>query len=328
MAVITGWLLLGTDSLRAAADPVLRVNGVEYVEAPAFFGRYGLTTEWLEANRRVRISSVWTTIELESDSRESLLNGMRVFLGEPVILRRSTLHLSRVDAERLFAPVLRSASIDGPTPSLKTIVLDPGHGGRDTGTHNAGLKLEEKILTLDVARRLKTLLEQQGYQVILTRSDDRFIELEERAALATRHGADLFVSIHFNAVANGSSVRGTETYIMTPRTHASTQPERDQSMIPTAYPGNRMDPWNAVLGYQMHRHLLDQLETSDRGLKRARFKVLTLLSCPGVLIESGYLSNDAEARRIGTVAYRERLAAALSAGIHAYGIQLHAAAGR
>ncbi len=320
--------LHGATSASARPLPGVTFNGVDYVEARAFFARYGLQETWVEPNRRLRLESAWTRIELEMDKREILHNGLRIFLGEPVIFRNRTLHISRIDAERYFAPVLRPAGIAGEIPKLRTIAIDPGHGGRDTGTLNALLKLDEKNLTLDVAQRVKGLLELQGYRVVLTRTEDRFVELEERALIVKRAGADLFISIHFNAVANAPGVRGTETYIMTPRHHPSTQPERDRTMIPTEYPGNRHDHWNAVLGHHFHKELLSLPGTSDRGLKRARFKVLTLLDCPGVLIESGYLSNDAEARRIGTEVYRNDLAGAISAGIRAYAVQLETAGKR
>ncbi len=310
---------------RTPPPATVRLGGEEYVEARAVFARFGLKPVVLEAGRRLRFESAWSKIELEADRREALVNGLRVFLGAPVLVHRRTLHLSKIDADRLFTPILRPATYAASAPALKTIVVDAGHGGRDTGTQNPRLKLDEKGVTLDVARRLQVLLEREGYQVVLTRTDDRFVDLEERAAIANRAKADLFVSIHFNAVANAPTVRGTETYIMTPRHHASTQPERDKSMVPTLYPGNARDVWNAVLGYQIHRQLLDQLGTFDRGLKRARFKVLTLLDCPGVLIESAYLSNDAEAEKVRTASYRDRLAEAIAAGIRAYGVQLEAA---
>jgi N-acetylmuramoyl-L-alanine amidase len=96
-------------------------------------------------------------------------------------------------------------------------------------------------------------------------------------------------------------------------------------MIPTLYPGNRYDAWNAVLGFHLHRKLMDRLGVFDRGLKRARFKVLTLVECPGVLLESAYLSNDGEAEKVRTADYRDRLAEAVAEGIRAYGIQLEGA---
>jgi len=88
---------------------------------------------------------------------------------------------------------------DGPRAAPRRILLDPGHGGKDTGKVNGPLQYTEKSATLDTAARLKILLEKQGYEVFFTRTKDVFLELDDRAALATKLGADLFISLHYNA---------------------------------------------------------------------------------------------------------------------------------
>lgn len=309
----------------ASASTTLRINGSEYLEARAFFVRYGLKSTRLEDGRRMQVASNWTKIDLEADKREVTINGLRIFLGDAIALRNGSLYVSRLDADTLFTPILRPASVPGRVPALKTIVVDAGHGGNDTGTQNKALKLHEKGFALDVARQVAQLLRSRGYKVVMTREDDRFIPLEERAAIAQRAKADLFISIHFNSVEGAPAVRGTETFVMTPRTHASTQVERDKEMIPTAYPGNQFDAWNGLLGYSMHRQLTEKLGTFDRGLKHMRFVVLRMVSCPAVLVEAGYLSNEAEARKIGTAAYRGEIAVAIVNGVNSYAGQLAAA---
>ncbi|MFH1498630.1 MAG: N-acetylmuramoyl-L-alanine amidase [Verrucomicrobiota bacterium] len=305
----------------AAAPSRVVVEGVTYVDAAAFFGRHGLKGKWLEPQRRQAFSSTWTRVEIEADQREICLNGLRVFLGEATVLRGRSLYLPQIDADRLLAPILRPAGI-GDAPRLRTIVIDAGHGGRDSGTLNAKLKLQEKTYTLDVARRLAALLGHGEWRVVLTRDDDRFIELGERAAQATAARADLFISIHFNAVAQGAAVKGTETYILTPRHQRSTSSAKRSPSDDEDQPGNAHDPWNAVLGYQVHRHLLEKLGTADRGLKRARFAVLRLATCPAVLVEAGYLSNDDEARKIATERYRADIAEAVANAVKAYAAAL------
>jgi N-acetylmuramoyl-L-alanine amidase len=203
-------------------------------------------------------------------------------------------------------------------------VIDAGHGGNDSGTRNQARKLNEKTFTLDVAKRLQTLLAGGPWQVRMTRTDDRFIELSDRAEFANNAKADLFISIHFNAVAAGSDVRGTETYVLTPQFQRSTSSAKSGPEDKVAYPGNRHDARNAVLGYHMHRQLLAKLKSEDRGYKRARFAVLRLVDCPGVLVEAGYLSNDAEAAKIANAGYRGDIAEALFAAIQAYDASLGA----
>jgi N-acetylmuramoyl-L-alanine amidase len=309
--------------LPPAGGPNYTVGGVVYTDARMFFARYGFRGSWLPGGRSLRFQSAKMRIEIEADKRDAIFNGLRVLLGDPVIVRGNALYLSRIDAEKLFAPVLNPAGVPTPpAPVLRVIAIDPGHGGQDTGTQNKALKLNEKTFTLDVALRLRRLLVAEGYKVVMTRTDDRFIPLPQRADIANQAGADLFISIHFNS-AEGA-VRGTETYAMTPQFQRSTSTpnaQRDAGDV-MAYPGNRNDPWNAVLGYHMQSQVLGKLDSVDRGFKRARFAVLRLVNSPAVLVESGYLSDDAEARKICTVAYRDNIAEGIAAGIRAYALAI------
>ncbi len=334
-ALLLFGLVLSVAPLGRAADGLIATSGIStavlsgahYVEAATFLGRYGLTYQRLTPTR-ARFSSAWTKIELEADKREMTLNGIRVFLGDPVVAHRKTLWVSRLDAEKLFGPLLKADEYAGTARRPRIIVVDAGHGGQDTGTRNAALKLDEKSFTLDVARRLAGILESQGYKVVMTRTDDRYIGLKERAEIANRANADLFVSVHFNSVEKSPQVRGSETYILTPRFQRSTSETKSSDDDRQLQPGNVGDPWNAVLGLQVQRHLLDQLETFDRGLKRARFAVLRLVECPAVLVEAGYLSNEQEARKIATAEYRAAIAEAVANGIAAYDVQVTTATAR
>ncbi len=315
-----------TRSPSAASTAHIKVGGVAYVDARVFLTRLGLKATWVERGKTMRFQSAKDKIELEADKRDVSLNGLRVLMGEPAVFRGSTLYVSRIDANQLFLPILRPSSVTSPpVPGLRVIVIDAGHGGQDTGTRNKQLNLDEKGFTLDVAKRLRGLLVSLGYKVVMTRTSDRFVSLQERADIANRAGADLFISIHFNAVGGAPSVRGSETYTMTPRYQRSTgSPLRDPS-DDVDNPGNRNDPWNTLLGYHLHRQMLGKLGSVDRGLKRARFAVLRLVNCPGVLVEAGYLSNDDEARKIGTPAYRADIAEALANGVQEYASSISAA---
>ena len=137
------------------------------------------------------------------------------------------------------------------------------------------------------------------------------------ARISNAHRADAFVSVHFNA-AGPAHVRGIETYVLTPQFQRSTGSEKLRPLDEVGSPGNRHDAWNSYLGYTMHATLLKELELPDRGLKRARFEVLRELSCPGLLVEGGYLSHDEEAKLIATESYREKLAEAIVHGIAVY----------
>jgi N-acetylmuramoyl-L-alanine amidase len=236
--------------------------------------------------------------------------------------------VSRTDAERLVGPLLAPAGIAGAAPPVpRTIVLDPGHGGQDSGTSNLVMGVFEKTFTLDVAQRLKPMLEARGWQVVLTRTADHFIPLPARPAMAIAAKADLFVSIHFNSVFPDTKTSGTEIYTFPPQFERSTRSwgagEQDDSESQPD-PSNRFDPWNAVLANALHRALLTKLGTFDRGQKIAHYAVLKGLNCPGVLIESAFLSNDAEAQRVATPAFRQEIAEAIANGLDAYAAQLTA----
>lgn len=276
-----------------------------------------MAAAWMSPQKELQLTSPrGARLDFVAGSREIRINGRRVFLGEPVELERRQLFISRIDFETTVRPILSPASRPSPGP-IRTIMIDPGHGGRDPGTRNPLLGLEEKELTLAVAFRLRDLLRRQGFRVELTRETDTFVALEERAARANAAKADLFISIHFNAVGN-PAVHGTETYILTPRAHRSTGQSGATPGDLAENPGNDHDHWNALLGFLVHRQLLSDLGSFDRGLKRARFQVLREVNCPAVLVEAGYVSHPAEAARLATAEYQEELARSLAQAIQSY----------
>lgn len=293
--------------------------GVDYVDARDVARRFGLTPTWTAPRKSMRLKGGSTTLDLTEHNVDAMLNGVRVFLSEPVVIRDGKLYLSEGDAEDFLAPILSPTTLS-PRRPLKTIVIDAGHGGNDPGNQNRRLNINEKTYTLDVARRLERLLKAQGYKVVLTRKSDRALSLDARTSLANKAKADLFISIHFNAFTR-SDVNGTETYVMSPRNQRSSpQAERDRRMAAISYPANAHDDWNASLGFQIHRSMVFALKSADRGLKRFRYSVLRTIDCPAVLVEAAFLSNDAEGRKVSTAAYRQRIAESIATGV-----QQHAA---
>ncbi len=313
--------------------PFTRLQGADYVRVDDLAGHYGMKSAWakpelartLAVDGRVRF-------KFEANQRDCYLDGVRVFLGSPALFHRGDLWVSRPDVIKTIAPLLRPEDHQALLPPVppRLIVLDAGHGGSDPGKQNLKLKLNEKDMTLDVVLRLKTLLELRGYAVQLTRSDDSKLapdqrtDLERRANTANVAGADLFLSIHFNAVEprDAARVTGTETYVLTPQFQFSSTDNNGDSLTNTAFPANRQDTANVVLGYHLHRSLLQGLKTSDRGFKRGRLRVLCFPACPAALLEAAYLSNDAEAARVGTPVFRQQIAEAIADGVQAYSATL------
>jgi N-acetylmuramoyl-L-alanine amidase len=306
--------------------PFKRLFNTDYVDVRDLAGRYGLKPSWVTSGRVMQLVDEHGRARLRFEDRDHdfHLDGVRVFMGGTTVSYQGSLYVSKIDVIKTLVPLLDPAGHGALLPAPpRVIVVDAGHGGTDDGTSNPRLKLLEKNAALDTAVRLQKVLQGRGYQVIMTRTEDRYLGLEQRPDAANRAHADLFISIHFNAAEPG--VTGTETYVMTPQFQPSTQVEQDKSMIPALYPANRHDYANILLGYELHRQVRGSLASSDRGLKRRRLAVLRPLECPGVLVESAYLSNDAEARRVATPEFRQRIAEAIADGVDDYAAALAAA---
>ncbi len=221
--------------------------------------------------------------------------------------------------------------------ALQTIVLDPGHGGHDPGAIGPG-GLQEKELTLDVARRLAAILQEElGVTVVLTRTRDQFLPLQERTAIANRHKADLFVSIHVNA-ARGGSPTGTETYFLSSEAtdNAARAAAAFENKVIELEAGPRTgsrDLLRSILwdlaqsefqqeSSRLAEGLQDSLERAlrqpSRGVKQAPFYVLGGAAMPAVLVEIGFITNPKEEERLQDEGYRDRLVRALAAGLAAY----------
>jgi len=217
--------------------------------------------------------------------------------------------------------------------AVERVVIDPGHGGRNGGTTTPS-GLSEKDLTLDIGLRLAELLREAGYEALLTRGDDVAVSLEERAALANREEADVFVSIHVNWIPN-QRVRGVETYFLGATddpfvTRLAAEENRGsgysqgdlRELLDDLYADLRQDS-SQRLAASIQRSLLRSLRTvnpavEDRGVKTAPFIVLMRTDMPAILAEVSCLSNEKEAELLTRPLYRQYIAEALLAGIQSY----------
>jgi N-acetylmuramoyl-L-alanine amidase len=169
----------------------------------------------------------------------------------------------------------------------RTIVIDAGHGGFDRGGV-PGQRISEKDKTLDVAQRLKRIMQASGYRVIMTRDSDVFVTLGGRVAIANAHPDAIFVSIHFNC-ASRAGANGIETYYY------------------------RSD--SASLAQSIHRNVVSGAPTENRGIRRRGFYVIRKTTIPSVLVECGFLTNPTEGSLALTAGYREKLAQQIARGI-------------
>ncbi|MEJ2031605.1 MAG: N-acetylmuramoyl-L-alanine amidase [Deltaproteobacteria bacterium] len=217
---------------------------------------------------------------------------------------------------------------------IQKIVIDPGHGGKDPGAIGPN-GIKEKDIVLQVAKRVAQLLKQElGCRVILTRDRDVFIPLEERTAIANTSGADLFISIHANA-APSASLRGVETYFLNLATNkeamqvaarenaTSTRQLSDLQSILRDLMQNTKVNESAKLAKFVQTDIVNGLSHSyskicDLGVRRAPFVVLIGAQMPAILIETAFLSNPEEARRLCNHAYQQKLAGQIVAGVSQY----------
>lgn len=248
------------------------------------------------------------------NSTEILINGVRQWLAFPVRAEAGQSYVSRLDLVKVLEPRLRPEKIEGLGP-VETVVLDPGHGGHNNGAVSRfGF---EKDFALDVALRARDLLEAQRYKVVMTRSSDIFVPLEERAAIANRIANSILVSIHFNYSPSNASASGFEIFSMAPRgAPASNDGVRERDL--REEPGNSVDLPSTALASTVYHALLGHIPVFDRGLKHARFAVLRRCSRPAVLVECGFVSNGPESALIGSPAWRRKLAEAIVDGVDNY----------
>jgi N-acetylmuramoyl-L-alanine amidase len=208
-------------------------------------------------------------------------------------LARPVTEKPRIEA----APMQPSVHKQQPTKSPweltgKTIVIDAGHGGKDPGTTSAN-GYKEKIVNLDVAQQIGQILRDKGHRVIMTRDSDEFVELEERAAIANRAKADVFVSIHADSSAK-SNLTGFTIYV------------------------GRSGSWSSSKLADAIDNRMLETGISSNGTKKADYRVLTHTRCPAVLVEIGYLSNYWEAKQLKNSDMQKRLAQAVAEGITDY----------
>jgi N-acetylmuramoyl-L-alanine amidase len=256
-----------------------------------------------------RITTRTGTCKLTIGTRLAQWNGVSVWLGFAPRMVQGEPYIHGLDAEKILMPLAQMPPAS--TLRTKTVVLDPGHGGTDSGTRGARHELE-KTYTLDWALRTERLLTNAGWKVFLTRRADTDVSLSERVAFADRVQADLFISLHFNSTFPQTQPSGIETYCLTPVGAPSTLIRDYADNQQAIFPNNAFDIANAEWSYRIHGALLRATQSRDDGIKRARFMaVLRHQNRPAVLVEGGFLSNSRDTANITSAAYRESLAQAI-----------------
>ena len=317
--LFVGLLLLAGISMAASSLPAranrTSIGGVEYMRLNEWANSYNFQLRWTVPQRELRLTGAWSSLAFATDSRRCQVGGVTVWLSHSVVVRNGSAWIATRDVVTALNPILSPSRTPG--RKIKTICIDPGHGGKDPGNRDG--RQQEKTYTLLLARELSKQLSAAGFNVAMTRSSDTFIELPTRPELAKRRRADLFLSLHFNAVGSpgGASVEGAEVYCLTPPRASSTN-ARGEGAGTGAFPGNQHDSKNMLLAYHMQKALVYRLGAQDRGVKRARFAVLRSAEMPTVLIEGGFMTHPGEAKKIYDAAYQRKMAAAIVEAVLAY----------
>ncbi len=291
-----------------------RIGEVRYVSVTDLAKFYNLGRNQINSAERVEYRTSTALLSLQAEQRDVTLNGVNHWLSWPVEKAHDRLWVADVDVLKVIDPVLRPETVRF-GHQIRTVVLDPGHGGSEHGTHGISSGRAEKDLTLDLAKRVQEFLSAAGIRVVLTRTTDRTVELEDRVAFCREQHAGLFVSLHFNSA---GGAEGIETYCMPPAGMVSTSKPSSQNGDADRMPGNQYDLCNVWLAHCVQRSLLRATQATDRGVRRARFVVLRDASCPAILVEAGFLSNATEERQLISAAYRDTLARAIGEGILVY----------
>jgi N-acetylmuramoyl-L-alanine amidase len=194
------------------------------------------------------------------------------------------------------------------------VVIDPGHGGQDSGTMKSGLV--EKELTLDVAHRIERHLQSRGLVTVMTRAGDSYVSLQDRATIANSQPDSVFVSIHFDE-AGRRAATGIETYYAA---HPVSLPERVASWLPFLQRTSSEPPdvESQSLATFIQESLVAQTQAMNRGTRPEQFFVIANVHHPAVLVEGGFMTNKDDAVKLANADYREQMAAGIAQGILQY----------
>lgn len=304
----------------SAAVPQLKpvaYKGKNYVTLDSVQKFYGFPN-LVRSGSKLILKNADTEIKFSVGGQEVLMNNVKFIFSDAIISSENGYLISRTDLVKLLDPILRPHYIKE-AQLFDTVIIDPGHGGKDPGaTNNYGT---EAAYNLKIGLMLREHLQRAGFKVVMTRSDNRFLSLRERVNVANRYNNAVFVSIHFNS--GSYRARGIETFTLSPVGVAHYGRSIKNSDFHEMQ-GNHQDSANIALATALHWGSLSSLKRRanlsipDRGIRRARYSVLTGIKHPAVLIEGGFMSHPTEARIINSDSFQKTYAEALARSIAFY----------
>lgn len=308
LAITCSVAVLFLPEISSAKDwKVYKLGGRDYVSDENVAKFYGFQRFAKEGDNRI-FKHPHLVMTWKIGSQSIYVNNVKFNLSFPVVANGSMAMISTVDLAKLVDPVVRPSYIKKPI-DFDTVVIDAGHGAHDSGA--VGPYGREKDYALDMAQRLSRSLQQRGFKTLLTRDSDVFLTLSQRVAIANRQKNAIFISLHFNS-SGSRDANGIETYALAPQGTRSTNGGSPWNSLLS---GNLRDAENIALATAVHAHVIHELRSVDRGIKRARFNVLRGINKPAILFEGGFVTNRAEGQLIDDPAHRQRIADSIASAV-------------
>lgn len=306
------------ESEQAAAPPVVQpapnvgswhvreVGGVEYLPLEDLRSFYKLMVLQPKGRRVVGqrvLGNGEVTLTFGPSPRELRIQERLCILSHPVQEDSSgDLLVAKVDVQQVIEPVLRPTYIANRS-AVRTVVIDPAHGGHDTGTVTPYVR--EADAALVVATKLGAELTKRGFEVVYTQEQNQYQSPQARVDKANAAPAAIFVSLHLNS--GRSDVKGAQTYTLAPAG------KNEKPM-----PGHEFSQCSMAFAMALQSSLVEKAEAVDGGCRRAHYSLLNSLRCPAVMVEMGYATNPEEGTRLATEEYQIKLANALADGVEAF----------
>ena len=285
---------------------VREVDGVEYLpleDLRSFYKLMPMQPKGRKVAGQRTLGNGEVTLLFGPEPRELRVQERLCMLSHPVMEDASgDLLVSKLDVLQLIEPVLRPTYIANRS-AVRTVVIDPAHGGHDTGTVTAYAR--EADVALAVAAKLGAELQKRGYEVRYTQEQNQYQSPQARVDKANAAPAAVFISLHLNS--GRSDVQGAQTYTLAPRDKGDKE-----------LPGHEFSQASMALALALQSSMVEKAATVDGGCRRAHFSLLNSVRCPSVMVELGYATHPEEGTRLSTEEYQIKLAASLADGVDAF----------
>lgn len=307
--LLLGGLTLSTTPVMANATAWIStdIGGISYLPLENLRSFYKLSPQQRPPRSKVQaiIGNKDIQLAFGPELRELHIGGTRCRLTHPLQSdAKGDYLISRTDMVKLIDPIMRPTYIQG-RRAVRSIILDPGHGGHDVGTQTAWVREADCAQLVAAKLRDELMRRMPDIRILLTHEKNQHRSEQQRVDILSGIEAPIFISLHLNS--GRSDIHGIETYTAAPAAPGE-QPR----------PGNVYDTANAALAYALQTALVKGTKAQDGGCRRARYSLLNSVSCPSATVELGYATHEEEGKKLATAEYQTVLAQALAEGICNY----------